>query len=101
MIQDQCNKCFKQGTDSCTENIVFDSTSCPNYGKKIVLEKKEDVTNPSDLVLEPNTSSSTEGQGEISNEQSFVYTKEYLKQNTEIHQHMWNWTWHVSFAYAF
>ena len=84
MIQDQCNKCFKQGTDSCTENIVFDSTSCPNYGKKIVLEKKEDVTNPSDLVLEPNTCSSTEGQGEISNEQSFVYTKEYLKQNTEI-----------------
>ncbi len=24
-----------------------------------------------------------------------------VKQNTEIHQHMWNWTWHVSFAYAF
>lgn len=84
MIQDQCNKCFKQGTDSCTENIVFDNTSCPNYGKKIVLEKKEDVINPSDPALEPNASSGAEGQEETSSEQSFVYTKEYLKQNTEI-----------------
>ena len=84
MIQDQCNKCFKQGTDSCTENIVFDSTSCPNYGKKIVLEKKEDVINPSDPALIPNACSDAEGQEETSSEQSFVYTKEYLKHNTEI-----------------
>ena len=84
MIQDQCNKCFKQGTDSCTENIVFDSTSCPNYGRKIVLEKKEDMINPSDYALESSISSGAEGQEETSSEQSFVYTKEYLKQNTEI-----------------
>ena len=84
MIQDQCNKCFKQGTDSCTENIVFDSTSCPNYGKKIVLEKKEDVKNPSDSVLDPNTGSSVEEQAGTINVQPFVYTKEFLKQNTEI-----------------
>ena len=82
MIQDQCNKCFKQGTDSCTESIVFDSTSCPNYGKKIALEKKEDVVKPSDFAPESNTGPIAEGQE--GNELTFVYTKEYLKQNTEI-----------------
>lgn len=84
MIQDQCNKCFKQGTDSCTENIVFDSTSCPNYGKKIVLEKKEDVIDPSASRQEPNAGSSIDEQEGTTNEQSFVYTTEYLKQNSEI-----------------
>ena len=51
MIQDQCNKCFKQGTDSCTENIVFDSTSCPSYGKKIVLEKVNAVNEATNKLI--------------------------------------------------
>ena len=83
MIKDQCNKCYKQGTESCTENIIFDSTSCPNYAKKIVLEKKEDVINPIESASEPDAGFNDNQEGTL-NEQSFVYTKDYLKQNTEI-----------------
>ena len=46
-IQDQCNRCRKQGTDSCTENIVFDSTSCPSYANKINIDKVEETENTS------------------------------------------------------
>ena len=80
-IKDQCDRCRKQGTDSCTENIVFDSTSCPSYANKIDIEKKEDtVSSTSNVDVFPNSTTETSS----SEEQVFVYTKEYLKQNTEI-----------------
>ena len=81
MIKDQCNKCRKYGTDSCTENIVFDSTSCPSYTNRINIEKDEDTSSSTaNTVVSPTNDVETpteEGQ-------TFVYTKEYLKQNTEI-----------------
>lgn len=35
MIQDQCNNCKKQGTISCTMDIVYNRQSCELYSKKI------------------------------------------------------------------
>ena len=83
-IQDQCNKCRKYGTDSCKENIVFDSTSCPNYANKINIDKVEDNENTS-LGTTDVLATTSEQVATVSPEgQAFVYTREYLKQNTEI-----------------
>lgn len=81
MIKDQCNKCRKYGTDSCIENIVFDSTSCPSYANRINIEKDEDTSSSTaNAVISPTNVVETP----TGEEQTFVYTKEYLKQNTEI-----------------
>lgn len=40
MIKDQCDKCRKH-ENGCTEQIVFNSQSCPFYSKFIDLEKHE------------------------------------------------------------
>ena len=83
-IQDQCNRCRKQGTDSCTENIVFDSTSCPNYANKINIDKVEEANNTSAVTADAINETSNQEETVSTEGQTFVYTREYLKQNTEI-----------------
>ena len=73
-IKDQCENCRKRATDECTETVVYDGVSCSTYSKSINLEKAKDneTDTESSITVE-------EGTGE------FVYTSEYLKENTEIH----------------
>ena len=75
-IKDQCENCRKRGTDECTATIVYDGISCSSYLRGINLEKAEDSKD--DYVQ---TTPQTE-QEEVTEE--FVYTSEYLKQNTKI-----------------
>ena len=73
-IKDQCENCRKKDTDECTETVAFDGVSCVSYSKVINLEKKVDVgTDVESPIL---TEEETE---------DFVYTSDYLKENTEIH----------------
>ena len=83
-IKDQCNKCRKQGTVSCTENIVFDSASCPSYANKINIDKVEEADNTSAVTADAITNTGNQEETVSTEEQTFVYTREYLKQNTEI-----------------
>ena len=76
-IKDQCENCRKKGTDECTDTIVYDGVSCSTYSKGINLEKSEDSKSD-------NVQTTTQTASEESIEE-FVYTSEYLKQNTEIH----------------
>lgn len=77
-IKDQCENCRKKGTDECTGTIVYDGVSCSTYSKGINLEKSEFALKENEALTSPQTAS------EESNEE-FVYTSEYLKENTEIH----------------
>lgn len=52
MIKDQCNSCRKKGTSACLQKIVFDSTSCDQYLKKIDLSKSQESQVPSDSYKE-------------------------------------------------
>ena len=82
-IKEQCNNCKKY--ESCGEPIVFNSESCSAYVKKgIDLEKHtEENPNLSESKIEENTTStSVSAQDDI---EDFVYTREYLKENTKIH----------------
>ena len=76
-IKDQCENCRKKWTTECTDTIVYDGVSCSSYLKGINLEKSEDskgdnVQTTSQMAPDEST-------------EEFVYTSEYLKQNTEIH----------------
>lgn len=82
-IKEQCNNCKKNG--SCREIIIFNSESCSVYVKKrIDLEKHTEVSpNLSETKLdETATSPSISSQDGF---EEFVYTREYLKENTVIH----------------
>lgn len=76
-IKDQCNNCRKKNTDECKETVIYDGVSCTSYSKGIDLVKPEDSK---DVAEDSTTSQTVEGSSE-----GFVYTSEYLKQNTEIH----------------
>lgn len=76
-IKDQCENCRKRGTTECTDTIVYDGVSCSSYLKGIILEKSEDSKD--DNVQTTHQTAPDESTEE------FVYTSEYLKQNTEIH----------------
>lgn len=53
MIQDHCNNCNKQGTISCTMNIVYNSQSCELYSKKMNIQNHNiDVNVHSDDVTD-------------------------------------------------
>ena len=77
-IKDQCDNCRKRNTADCTETVVFNGNSCLSYSKGINLEKVDVSNNVDDNQSENQTS--TEEDSEV-----FVYTSEYLKENTSIH----------------
>ena len=77
-IKDQCVVCRKNGTEDCAETIVYDGVSCPTYSKRINLEKSTATE-----IVETRQTSSTEDN--VEGEGEFIYTSEYLKENTEIH----------------
>ena len=76
-IKDQCENCRKRGTNECTDSIVYDGISCSSYLKGINFEKSEDSK---DINIQTTPLTTQEESPE-----EFVYTSEYLKQNTEIH----------------
>lgn len=77
-IKDQCENCQKRGTNDCTDIIVYDGVSCSSYSRGINLEKAEGASLNGENVVSSQTATE-ESSGD------FVYTKEYLKKNTEIH----------------
>lgn len=72
-IKDQCENCRRKNTSDCSENIVYDGNSCPSYTKIINLEKADN----------PNRNIEMNDSDEKTTEE-FVYTSEYLKENSEI-----------------
>lgn len=54
MIKDQCNNCRKNGTENCTQDIVYDNTSCEQYIKKIDLSKSTQAQENSTIQGETN-----------------------------------------------
>lgn len=81
-IKEQCNSCKKNG--SCGETIIFNSESCPVYVKKgIDLEKHtEENSNLGETKIDDSDTSSLISSQDVQEE--FVYTREYLKENTYI-----------------
>ena len=77
-IKDQCDNCRKKSTDECTETIVYNGVSCSSYSRGINLVKTEDSKDDTSTQAAPTTTTGD-------NSEEFVYTSEYLKQNTEIH----------------
>ena len=77
-IKDQCENCRKKGTVECTENPIYDGLSCSSYSKGINLEKDENTNN----VIENKFNIPTE---DTESSEAFVYTSDYLKENTNIH----------------
>lgn len=75
-IKDQCENCRKRGTNECTDSIVYDGMSCSSYLKGINLEKSED-SKDNNVQTTPLTT-------QEESPEEFVYTSEYLKQNTKI-----------------
>ncbi len=91
MIKDQCDYC--KSSDSCTLNIVFDSTSCENYVRRIDLEKhkidleKHDSDNsvPQSGSLSDQVGNPVQPNGqEIPDNEEFDITSDYLKETTSI-----------------
>ena len=69
MIKDQCNNCKKQNTSACIQSVVFDSTPCQEYVKKIDLSKPEDkfdsaVNNSLNIREESNSTGNVQTQNE-------------------------------------
>lgn len=54
MIKEQCNNCKKKETDYCTQNVVYDNTSCEQYIKKINLSKSTYAQEDSSIHVESN-----------------------------------------------
>lgn len=62
MIKEQCNNCRKNGTSSCSQNIVYDSTTCNQYAKRLDLSKQEDTNytfTPSDIKIDVDNNNQT------------------------------------------
>lgn len=78
-IKDQCENCRKKNTSDCSESILYDGNSCPSYIKIINFEK---ANNPNHCNMEKNDSDTNESIERSTEE--FVYTNEYLKENSEI-----------------
>ena len=78
-IKDQCDKCRKRYTDECTETIEYDGMSCSSYSRGINLEKDSNSDGEGDNQVQSPISDDTSISGD------FVYTSDYLKENTSIH----------------
>ncbi|MBO4851425.1 MAG: DUF2569 family protein [Prevotella sp.] len=78
-IKDQCEICRKRYTDECTETIVYDGISCSSYSRGINLEKDSNSDGELDNQVQSPVFDGTSSSGE------FVFTSDYLKENTSIH----------------
>lgn len=77
-IKDQCDKCRKKNSVECNQTIVYDGVSCLSYTSRINLEKENDTDMAVDTpVITPDSTNDDSG--------DFVYTCDYLKENTSIH----------------
>jgi len=77
-IKDQCEKCKKRETVDCIEERIYNGVSCPLYSKGINLEKSGATNVCADNQLQNHALPDE-------NSEDFVYTSEYLKENTIIH----------------
>lgn len=67
------NNCKKEEIDSCTQNIVYDNTSCEQYIKKIDLTKATQVQEDSSIQKESNfDESNSTSYIELPKKESFV-----------------------------
>lgn len=73
MIKDQCNNCKKYNTSACIQSIVFDSTPCQEYVKKIDLSKSEDKFNNS-FETRQDVNSVVDIQTQIEENKSFQFS---------------------------
>lgn len=70
MIKDQCNNCKKCGTSSCNNTIVYDSTPCQDYVKRLDLSKPNDSNAQSSPYQPSNQSRAQSNNGGVSNNSS-------------------------------
>ncbi len=78
-IQDQCNRCKKNGTSECNSEVPFDGRSCESYEKKGIDLEKHQTSISEDIVTEiPDV------ENESSSNEEETITSEWLRENTEI-----------------